>query len=343
MPHMPLVQIHGVDDVRIDQVPTPTAGPDDIVIDVASCGICGSDLGYIAMGGLTPPGQPMPLGHELSGVVTAVGDQVQHLKTGQRVVVNPTANGTDIGNGGPEGGFAPQLLVTGVSKYPDAISVLPDSLSFEEGALVEPLAVATHAINQAALSPGQTALVFGAGPIGLCATMVLKYRGVKKIVVADQSEQRLSLARELGASATCNVLEEDLEAILKGQHGEAQHYGAAVAGTDVYIEATGVGPVLEQVIALAKPGAGIVVVGVHKAAIQLNPLDLLIKELRLVGSMAYPQEFPEVIEMLSSGKVNTAPLISHRYELDDFMEALATARDTSRAAKVMVSMNPSRS
>jgi 2-desacetyl-2-hydroxyethyl bacteriochlorophyllide A dehydrogenase len=336
---MHLVQIHGRNDVRLDSVPEPIISADDVLVRVAACGICGSDLGYIAMGGLTPPGQPMPLGHELSGVLAAVGANVAQLQVGQRVVVNPTANGTDIGNGGPEGGFAPLLRVSGVAQHPTSILPLPDHLNYHQGALVEPLAVAMHAVNQAGVKPGQSVLVFGAGPIGLCAVLVLRYYGVKNIVVADQSPSRLELARKLGANATCNVHKQDPRDVLLQCHGEAKHYGMPVAGTDVYIEATGVGPVLEQAIALARPGAKVVIVGVHKAPIQLNPLDLLIKELHLIGSMAYPDEFPAVIDMLASGKVDVSPLISHEFELGDFMQALAVAQDPQLAAKVMINVN----
>lgn len=340
MPTMNQVRIHGVDDVRIDPVPVPQAGPDDVVVDVAACGICGSDLGYIAMGGLTPPGQPMPLGHELAGIVAQRGANVAHLQPGQRVVVNPTINGTDIGNGGPEGGFAPQLLVTAVAQHPDAVLPLPDTLSFHQGALVEPLAVATHGINQGSARPGDKVLVFGAGPIGLCTVIALRYRGIDNIVVADQSSQRLALARQLGANVTCQVPRQDLMPLLQEQQGGGSHYGMPIAGTDLLIEATGVGAVLEQCISLARPGARVVVVGVHKAPIPINPLDLLMKELHLIGSMAYPSEFPEVIAMLASGRVDTSALISHQFELADFATALQTARDREAAAKVMINIAP---
>jgi threonine dehydrogenase-like Zn-dependent dehydrogenase len=158
-------------------------------------------------------------------------------------------------------------------------------------------------------------------------------------MVADQSPHRLRIAAQLGATDVCNVAEENLPDLLRQQHGAALHYGMPVAGTDVYIEATGVGAVLEQAIALAKPGASIVVVGVHKAPIQLNPLDLLIKELKLVGSLAYPDEFPAVIDMLAGGSVDVSPLISHHFPLQDFMQALAVARDPQRAAKVMIDIS----
>jgi 2-desacetyl-2-hydroxyethyl bacteriochlorophyllide A dehydrogenase len=338
MDTMSLVQIHGVDDVRIDQVEVPVPGADDVLVEVAACGICGSDLGYIAQGGLTPPGVPMPIGHELSGTVSALGENVRHLSLGQRVTVNPMANGYAIGNGGSEGGFAPLLFVRGVAAAPQAILPLPAALGFDQGALIEPLSVAMHGVHQSGVEAGQTALVMGAGPIGLCAVIVLKYYGVERIVVADRSALRLDIARQLGAGTVCNVQREDLANCLRKAHGEAEVMGMPVAATDVYIEATGVGAVLEQAIELAKEGATIAVLGVHKTAIELHPLTLLIKQLHLVGSMAYPQEFPQVIEMLQSGRVDVQPLISHHFELQDFQQALAVARDPERAAKVMITM-----
>ena len=104
---MKQVNVHGPDDVRIDEAPEPIAGPQDAVVRVAACGICGTDLRYVRLGGLAGPmPQPMPLGHELAGVVESVGAEVANLKPGERVVLNPTANGNMIGNGGSEGGFA---------------------------------------------------------------------------------------------------------------------------------------------------------------------------------------------------------------------------------------------
>ena len=109
---MKQVNVHGPDDVRIDDVPEPECGPRDAVVRVAACGICGTDLRYVRLGGLAgPSGQPMPLGHELSAVVERVGTEVADLRAGDRVVLNPTAGGNMIGNGGGEGGFAPSLLV----------------------------------------------------------------------------------------------------------------------------------------------------------------------------------------------------------------------------------------
>ena len=278
----------------------------------------------------------MPLGHELSGHVHEVGENVSGLEQGQFVTVNPMGNGQAIGNGGNAGGFAPYLLVEGVKAAPQAVLAIPEELGVEHAALIEPLSVAMHAVNQSAITPGQSVLVMGAGPIGLGLVICLRHRGVTDIAVADMSAPRLELATQLGASQVCKVDEQDLESVLKQHHGSAELMGAELPATEVYIEATGVGAVLEQCIGLARPGATVVVVGVHKAAIQLDPLVLMMKELHLVGSMAYPDEFSQVIDMLLAGDVDVSAMISHRFELARFDEALAVARDPQQAAKVMV-------
>src|SRR3972149_1466547 len=160
---MQQVTIHGPNDVRLIDIPKPEPGPRDVVVKVAACGICGSDLSYVAMGGLpVGSGEPMPIGHELSGVVDAVGEAVTSVRVGQRVAVNPEAAGNRIGNGGGEGGFTPYLLVRNVTD--DAcVYPLPDSLTFHQGALVEPLAVGMHAVNKAEARANDKVVVFGAG------------------------------------------------------------------------------------------------------------------------------------------------------------------------------------
>ena len=166
MDTMSLVRIHGPDTVLLDTVSLPQPGEDDLIVQVAQCGICGSDLGYINMGGLLGPGQPMPLGHELSGTVTAAGANVSHVAVGDRVVINPMANGNAIGNGGPEGGFAPYLLIRGAALDNNSALALPANIDDELGALVEPLSVAMHSAHQGRAEPGDRAVIFGAGPIG---------------------------------------------------------------------------------------------------------------------------------------------------------------------------------
>lgn len=331
---MPQVRIHAVDDVRLDQVDRPTPGPDDILVQVELCGICGSDLGYIAMGGLGMT-QPMPLGHELVGTVVEVGDEVIDIAPGQRGVVNPMGAGNLIGNGGPDGGFAPYLLVRGAASHADAFYPVPDGLTLEQAALVEPLSVALHGCHQGRTQKGDRAVVLGAGPIGLCLLACLKYLGLESVIAVDNSRYRLEAAQALGAIPFYPD-DGNLADFLRDRHGAADLMGMSVPATDLYFEATGAGPVMEQVVNTARAGARVVVLGLHKHPFQLDLANLLLRELEIIGSMAYPSEFPEVIDMLASGRVDTGPLVSHRLPLSRFTEALGQARDANSATKVLV-------
>jgi 2-desacetyl-2-hydroxyethyl bacteriochlorophyllide A dehydrogenase len=335
MPDIPQVVIHGVNEIAVDEVAAPHTGPDDVIIKVEQCGICGSDLGYIAMGGLLGPGVPMRLGHELSGTVVEAGINVNHVAPGDRVVMNPEGNGNRIGNSGPEGGFTPFLLVRGAAKDEQSVLRLPDTLSFEQGAMVEPLAVSMHGVHQGNVAAGDRIVIFGAGPIGLGVLLVAQYYGVKDIVVVDLSEHRLAVAEALDAT-TFKADSGDLSAFLIDQYGSSEVMGMPMPGVDVYFEATGVGGVFQQIVGMAQTGARIVVVGVHKAPVQLDLVNLLIRELHISGSMAYPTEFPQAIAMLTSGQVDPSPLISHRFPLSEFPTALATAQDRGQAIKVLV-------
>lgn len=334
MSTMNLVRVHGVDDLRLDAVPVPEAGPDDVLVRVASCGICGSDLGYIAKGGLLGPGdQPLPLGHELSGTVAAVGAQVSDIAVGTRVVVNPDDN--LIGSGG-DGGFAPFLLVRRARRGINLLPI-PDHLPADIAALTEPLSVALHGVNRAEAGPGSKVVVFGAGAIGLGAVVGLRRRGVTDIVSVDISESRLALARQLGAKATVNPQQQDLRAAVAEAHGTGTLFGWPVVNSDAFIDAAGAAQPLQQAVAMCRPGTRIVIVALHKQPVPLDLVQVMAKELVITGSIAYPQdEFAEVLAMLGSGDVDVSPMISHRFPADRVLEAFAAAKDTARALKVIV-------
>lgn len=331
---IPQICIHGVDEVRLDQVPQPEPGINDIVLQVSLCGICGSDLGYIAMGGLGMT-QPMPLGHELVGVVSATGANVKQLAVGDRVVINPMAAGNSIGNGGSEGGFTPYLLVRNVAMEDKVALKVPESLSDEQAAMIEPLSVALHGCHQGRIKPTDTAVVFGAGPIGLCTALCLGYLGLESIVVVDNSEFRLAAAKRIGA-IPFKAGNGNLADFLTEQHGAARLMGSPVPATDVYLEATGVKRVFDEIVGTAKTGARVVVLGLHKQPVQLDLANLLLRELNITGSMAYPTEFPEVIAMLQSGRLDVSALISHQFPLSQFEQGLHQARNVDAAIKVMI-------
>lgn len=332
---VPLVHIHGVDDLRLDTVAAPECGPNDVLVAVKECGICGSDLGYLSMGGLTGPDTPMPLGHELWGEVREVGANVRHVAPADRVVVQPMSNGNNIGNGGPEGGFSPLLLVRNAAIDTGGVVKLPENIPLSVGALVEPLAVAQHGLNRVDVKASDKAVVYGAGPIGLCMLLALQYRGVQDIIVVDLAQQRLELAQQLGAIAL-RADDETLTTQIIAQHGSASFFGMPMPATDVFIEATGVGSVFETLVGIAGPGSRICLTGVHKAPATIDLVMLLAKEVSIIPAMGYENEFEEVIAMLATGRVDPTPLISHRYALSDINEAFATARETSEAVKIIV-------
>jgi threonine dehydrogenase-like Zn-dependent dehydrogenase len=331
---MQQVMVHGPGDARVDVVAEPEPGPRDAVVRVSACGVCGTDLRYVRLGGLAgPTGQPMPLGHELSGVVDAVGAEVSGLPPGTRVVLNPTAGGNMIGNGGSEGGFASRLLVRGAADGGRLFPV-PADLPMDLAALTEPLGVGMNAVNRLEARPDDKVVVFGAGPIGLAAVATLRDRGVRDVVAVDLSARRLEIAAALGARATIDASREDPWQRLRALHGEDLVLGAPMAGTDAYLEASGAAPLIPQILQHAKAEARLSVVALHDQERPVNFLLVMIKQLTIRGAMEYPDDFGDALALLT--RWDLSPMISHRFPLVRFQEALETARDPSAGGKVMI-------
>jgi 2-desacetyl-2-hydroxyethyl bacteriochlorophyllide A dehydrogenase len=336
---MKAVRVHGPDDVRIDEIATPVPGPNDVVVRVAASGICGSDFTYVATGGVSgPAGEPFGLGHEFAGVVEAVGDAVERVTPGMRVIVNPMGDGNGIGNGAPEGAFAPHLLVRNAT-LGSSILPIPDDMPFDRAALAEPLSVALHAVNRANPSPDDKIAVFGAGPIGLGILFFLLRRGITDVVAIDMSDDRLARARALGARHTLNPARDDIAEALGAIHGTGTLFGWPVIGSNLFIEASGGAPVIPQIIGMAPFASRLIVVAVHHKPVPVDFQMALGKEMTITTSCAYPNEFPAVIEALADPNFDIAPMVSHRFALDDFMEAFATARDKDRSAKVLITFD----
>jgi len=331
---MKQINIHAPGRVEIDEVPEPVLGPRDAIVRVSACGICGSDLGYIKAGGMMGPSDtPMPLGHEFSGIVESLGSEVSGIAVGARVVVNPISNRNQIGNGGPQGAFAPRILVPNVADG-GALFEIPDQLPMDIAALAEPLSVGMQGVDRISPQSGEKAVVFGAGPIGLCTVACLKFRGIDDIISVDLSARRLEIARKLGARATLVPGSDDVWSAIRDLHGTADVYGAKMAGSDFYIEASGAGVVIEEIISNAKSDARLSVVGVHRTPVPINFLLVMMKSLMIVGSIAYPDDWSDTLELLSSADLS--PMITHRYSLDEFDAALATAQSRDEGAKVMI-------
>ena len=330
---MKVPHVHGPGDLRLDDVSTPSAGPRDVVIRTAVVGVCGSDIGYLAAGGVAGPGRPMPLGHELCGTVVEAGAQVESVSPGDRVILNPMHN--FVGNGGPEGGFAERLLVRDVAGQPDSLIPMPSSMPFEAGALAEPLSVALHTLNGSKAKPGDKVAIYGAGPIGLALLALMRKRGVDGVVVFDPSPLRRERASALGAHAALDPREQPPATALAALHGAASLYGGQVVATNVFIDAAGAPGIVEEVVAMAPFGASLTVVAVQKKPVSLDFQKLLGKEMTLRASLAYPSEFPEAIALLAEG-LDLGPLITHRFRGEEVMEAFDVAGRTHEAVKVLV-------
>ncbi len=331
---MKQINVHGPGDVRIDEVAEPEPGPRDAVVRVSACGICGTDLRYVRLGGLAgPSGQPMPLGHEVSGVVEEVGGEVSNLTPGTRVVLNPTARGNMIGNGGSEGGFATRLLVRDAAAG-ESLFAVPAQLAADVAALAEPLGVGMNAVNRVEARPGDKVVVFGAGPIGLAAIATLRDRGVEDVIAVDLSPRRLEIASELGARATIDAASREPWQQIRALHGEALLLGAPMAGSDAYVEASGAAPVIPQIVQQAKGEARLSVVALHDQEVPVNFLLVMMKQLTIRGAMEYPENYTDSLELL--GRWDLSPMISHRFPLERFQEAFEAASDPRASGKVLI-------
>ncbi len=319
--------------------PDPTVGPRDVLVKVRACGICGTDAFYISIGRLPPHQGAMPLGHEPAGEIVAVGREVTDLAVGDHVVVDPMASPDDIiGNGGARGALAELLLVHDAVRGKN-LEVIPDYVPFEVAALNEPMAVARHAVNQVAPGPADKVVVFGAGPIGLGATIALKSRGVGHVVVVDVLPARLEKAFKVGADAVVNSAEDDLAARLTELHGSGDSVWPGKAGTDVYLDAAGVPAVIDSALALAKRGSKLGVVAVHKKPVTVDLINVMSNEITIVGSMGYPTEIFEVTRDIVADWEKYAVLVSHTFGFDDVDEALGLAATPGAADKIVVTFD----
>lgn len=331
---MKLLNIHGSGDVRLDDYQRPAAGPRDVVVRMKACGICGSDLSYIKIGGIPTPGTLTALGHEGAGEILEVGSEVQGIDVGQPVIINPMMTPSNIGSGGPEGAFTPELLVR-EARLGDSILPIPHGISYEVAAMCEPLAVAMHGVNRMQVKPGDKAVVFGCGPIGLGMVLWLVDRGITDVVALDLASERRERALALGARAALDPTQVDLRAELARLHGEVPSYGRVGVGTDAFIDAAGAPNIVGDVIQMAKFHARLVITAAYMKPVEVPLGRMLTSEMTITTAMGYPTEMPDVIAAMPRLQDKIASLISHRLPFERIMEGLDIAA-TPQSAKVMI-------
>ena len=321
-------------DIRIEDIPEPVVAPGTVGIDVAWCGICGTDLHEFMEGPIfiPPCGHPHPIskeaapitmGHEFSGVVYAVGEGVTDIAVGQHVVVEPYIVGDDvptgpgdhyhlskdmnfIGLGGRGGGLSEKIAVKRRWVHPIA-----NSIPLDQAALIEPLAVGHHAYVRSGAKQGDVALVGGAGPIGLLLAAILKAKGLK-VIITELSAKRKEKALESGVAD--HVLDPSqvdvVEQVMQITGGK---------GADVAFECTSVNKVMDELVAATRPAGVVVIVSIWSKPATINVHSVVMKELDVRGTIAYCNDHAETIKLVEQGKINLEPFITQRIQLDELV------------------------
>ncbi len=319
----------GIGKMGFEEREIPQVKEDEVLVKLEYVGICGSDLHYYESGAIgdyvVKP--PFVLGHEPGGTVVEVGRNVKHLKAGDRVALEPgkTCGHCEFCKTGrynlcPDVVFFATPPVDGVfqeyvAHEADLCFKLPDNVSTMEGALIEPLAVGFHAAMQGGVRAGQTAVVMGAGCIGLVTMMALKAMGVTKVYTVDIMEKRLQKALELGADGVINAGQADaVEEVRKLTDGK---------GCDLVIETAGTQATTVQAIRMTKKGAAIVLVGYSKSGEMTLPMSLALdKELTFKTVFRYRHIYPMAIDAVAAGKVNLKGIVTDIFTLDEIQKAM---------------------
>ena len=338
---MAVVTAPGV--IEFQERPLPRPGPDEVRVRVKAVSICGSDL-HIFKGAHPAAPLPVPAGHEIAGEVDLVGENVRKVKPGDRVAIEPVVVcGTcaacqqgaynlceqisfqyRVG----QGGFTTYFIAQ--AKW---VHVLPDGLSYAEGALVEPLSVALHAVKRSQLRIGDNSAIFGAGAVGLLLMLLLKASGGGDVYMVDVQHHRLQKALELGASAAFNNLEgNSVEKIVQQTDG----LGVARA-----FEAVGINLTLVQALEVLKKGGVATLVGLFEKPELAVPANIFVqKEITLTGSQGYCWDFQGALKLLTDRRIDLKPLITHRMPLANVQEAFDLLMEPqNEAIKVVVTVD----
>jgi L-iditol 2-dehydrogenase len=309
--------------LEIADLPKPSPLPDEVLIQVAACGICGSDVhGYDGSSGRRIP--PIVMGHEAAGRIAAVGKNVTGLAEGDRVTFDSTVYcgacphclcgninlcdhrqvlGVSCGDYRRAGAFAEFVVVPA-----RIVHRLPDQLSFTEAAMLEAVAVALHSVAVTQMRSNDTALVIGAGMIGLLILQSLRATGCSQVFVADIDDSRLQMARELGATSVLNSKTDLAAQVMKLTNGK---------GVDAVLEAVGRTETITAAIDSVRKGGTVTLVGNISPQITLPLQKVVSRQIRLQGSCASSGEYPQAIELLASGAIKVKPLITAVAPLDD--------------------------
>ena len=340
--------LHGANDIRIEDFPRPELRAGMVLLRNRSVGICGSDLHYFQHGYCAAfvPDRPFVLGHELTAVVEAVAEDVDAVKIGQRVTVNPAraCGFCDYCKAG-RGNLCTRTIMLGsasttpptdgafaefVTVRADQCHLLPDHVDDSIGAMIEPLAVAYHAVKRAGAVSGKRVLVTGAGTIGLLVAMVARAFGAVPVTVSDIVAMRRAKAMDLGADAALDPISPDLPGQVRELTGE---------GFDFVFEASGSPIALRGAFDLVRPGGTIIQIGTLGTADIPLPANLVMnREISFIGSMRYGNVFDEAIRLVAAGRIDLRPLVNGIFALEASVKAFQFAGDKTQSLKVQVQL-----
>lgn len=326
--------------VALSEVEKRKPDQKEVLIKVESSAICGSDL-HIYSGKHPYVELPTTIGHELSGVVAAIGAGVTTVKVGDRVCVEPLITcGKCYYCQRGRYDYCLELKLkyrSGFSGYADYyyaeerwIHHLPENVSFDEGALMEPLACAVHAMGKAGIQLGDSVCIFGDGPIALMLAQLAYAAGATDLFVLGLEERNLELAREFGAIALPNNEDGFQEVLRRTDH----------RGVDVSFEAVGLPQTFDQSLSIVSKGGTAVIFGIFEEEFSAKTLvDAMVREVKVIGTSSYCWDFQRALSLVAHGRIKLAPLITHRFKLKDVAEAMAVKKERS-AAPLKIILEP---
>jgi L-iditol 2-dehydrogenase len=334
------------DDLVLKQVPMPAPPrPNEVTIEMKAVGICGSDVHYWTHGAIGDfvVKAPMIIGHECAGRVVAVGSAVKHLSVGDRVALEPGVpcrqcnycrSGTY--NLCPDIAFfaTPPFdgsLINYLNHAADFCFKLPENVSYEEGALCEPLSVGVYACQRVRVQPGHRVIIFGAGPIGLVCMMVARAFGAKYVVITDVAPSRLATAKKFGADAVVNATNKSSEAL-------SDEVRTFIGGDryDVAFECCGIESATQCAIKSTASGGTVCIIGMGNPDMKLPVFTVGVREVDMRGIFRYRNTYPTCIDLIANGKVNVREMVTHRFKIDEVLEAFAVSKEgRDGAIKVM--------
>ncbi|MGW2824255.1 zinc-dependent alcohol dehydrogenase [Streptomyces sp. NPDC001443] len=327
---------NGPYDITVTERDTPVCGPRDVLLRNLHAGICGSDVSVYRHG----PGAHQiflgdEFGHEVVSEVAELGSEVTGLTVGDRVYPYPLLAKGDPRKAGCLGGFSEYILVPDC-RVGEQVFPVYDRIPTPVAGLIEPFTVAHRAVRRCRPQPGEKAIVFGAGTIGIGAAVALRSFGVEQVMVVDLSDFRLEKAAGLGFE-TCNPDHEDLGSLAAELFGETTTLLGTFPDVDIYVEAAGADELLSTIQSMAKSGSRIAAVAVHPKPVPVDFVRLAYGEQEIIGPGGYrPEDVVDVMAIMASGKFDLASIITHTFELDRIVEAIETAGDRGRALHVAI-------